>query len=124
MAKSVVDHGVVGGSCSSSSVGLPSISLPHITHHPDSWTRVATNNMHLRNLHQVDPFRAWQCDIQSQISCISEKLRSSLEENPIPGTNVSPYAPVQHDFEETRLTYTRKTTPQLRNALTFGQGRA
>ncbi|XP_071946571.1 uncharacterized protein [Antedon mediterranea] len=124
MAKSIVDARDVGvGSCSASSVGLTTVSLPQIAHHPDSWTRVTTNNMHLRSLHQIDQFQAWQSDVQSQISCISEKLRSSLEENPHPNINISTYGPEEVSFEDKRKQYTRKTTPQIQNAIAFGNGR-
>ncbi|XP_022091438.1 uncharacterized protein LOC110979704 [Acanthaster planci] len=114
-------------SCSSSSVGLPHISLRGNLPHSQSWTVVPEYNMSLRQQKEIDPFEYWKCDVQSQIANMADKLRNSLEQYPDPSTRYlkadGRSSVVESDFERRKAEQLKQQTRTITNSLAYGLGR-
>ncbi|XP_072168210.1 uncharacterized protein [Diadema setosum] len=94
-------------SCSSSSIGLESVSYSQRIPHPQSWTEVPEYNMSLRQQNTHDPFGNWKYDVQCQIAHIAKKLKQSLGDHP--DTRVRGYDMAwRPTLDESRLQQSRR----------------
>ncbi|XP_033631140.1 uncharacterized protein LOC117293039 [Asterias rubens] len=116
------------GSCSSSSVGLQSISLPAGNlPHSQSWTVVPEFNMSLRQQRVLDPFETWKYDVKTQISQMADKLQESLDQHPDPSTRQLGLDLTSQtrepDFERRKAEHMKRQTRTITNSLAYGLGR-
>ncbi|XP_077980493.1 uncharacterized protein LOC144435753 [Glandiceps talaboti] len=110
------------GSCGSSTVGLTPLSLSGDSRHPESWTLVHEWNMEKRQQREVDPYKNWKFDVQSQIANMGDQLRKSLQTHPVDDSSSS-YSGFESDFKHRKDKIVKEQTSTLANSLAYGLGR-